>query len=418
MNTEITETDTVILFDRHRGMSLPTGAVDADAGKIIGVSIATAGVVAEGHDLEIYDDAGNVQERRLWVTDDQTLKDMLAAIESIGEPLKAKVEHDTGIDEVVGHFENFRIDGDHLRADFTAFPTSRHAPHVLTLAGKIAKQFGVSVTAELRRVRAGAHDLMRVARVLSADFVDEPAINAGLFSRKKDVDFSHKRTQQKPSIPKTNTTMDEETKAEIQALISEMLEQSLTPIRESIQGAESRIEAVEGAITQPSEQPSQEMAAGETVAAEIQRLQDAGMTLAEIGAAVDRSESTISAIKSGEIETPPDELLEALRGITPPDPEREAMSAKLSAVESAVSQMTKRLEAAEAKAKALGLSLGATATPASAGGEGASDFGIELSKKQREGKPYHVAIRELNAEQPELVRAELSRRNLKNINLL
>ena len=52
---------------------------------------------------------------------------------------------------------------------------------------------------------------------------------------------------------------------------------------------------------------------GEDVRMEIQRLMDAGWSLAEIGARVDRDASTLGAIRSGEIANPPEELLANLR---------------------------------------------------------------------------------------------------------
>lgn len=179
-------TEQVITFDRSQGMALAEGAIDEEAGIIRGVSIATAGVEALGHGEEL--ESGEYRE--FW-TDGDTLLDMLAAIESVGEPLKAKMEHGTGLESIVGEFDNFRIEGDHLRADFLSYPTSKYKDHLFTIAKRLSKQFGVSVTAMLRKVKAGTIDLMRCDEILSADFVDEPAINAALFSKRKRLDKSH-----------------------------------------------------------------------------------------------------------------------------------------------------------------------------------------------------------------------------------
>ena len=52
---------------------------------------------------------------------------------------------------------------------------------------------------------------------------------------------------------------------------------------------------------------------GSAVRRELDRLVNSGWTLVEIGSRVDRSTSTLSSIRSGEIKNPPETLLNALR---------------------------------------------------------------------------------------------------------
>lgn len=189
----------VLAFDRSAGLSLAEDAIDLEAGIIRGISIATAGVEAIGHGD--YDEETGELLRELW-TDADTLKDMLAACLAVGEPLKGKLEHGSGLSAVVGTFDNFRIEDNAFRADFTALTMSEQVQHLFNLAKRIPRQFGVSVTAYLRKVAKGAIDVMRCDEILSADFVDEPAINAALFSRKNRVDklntVSKKQLQMTP----------------------------------------------------------------------------------------------------------------------------------------------------------------------------------------------------------------------------
>ena len=69
---------------------------------------------------------------------------------------------------------------------------------------------------------------------------------------------------------------------------------------------------------------------GASVRSEIERLrEDEGMTLAEIGSRVDRDESTLGAIISGEIANPPAALLSALKALNSEPPEHDMDHKKL-----------------------------------------------------------------------------------------
>jgi hypothetical protein len=220
----------VVAFDQSLGLALLDNAIDLTAGTIKGVSLATAGVEAIGHGE--YDETTQELIREFW-TDATTLETMLVACLAIGQPLKAKLEHGTGLSEVVGTFDNFRIDGDHLRADFTAIPTSAGVAHLFSLADRISRQFGVSVTALLQKVKQGGVDLMRCMKIESADFVDAPAINAGLFSAK--TKFS-KLTKNQTQI------MTEE---EINALIAEALKPMQEQLTTLVEGMPEELSADE-----------------------------------------------------------------------------------------------------------------------------------------------------------------------------
>lgn len=363
----------VIVFDPTAGMDLQSGAVDAQAGTIKGVSIATAGVTAEGHHMTIVDENDTVLEVREWVTDADTLSTMLDAILAIGEPLKAKLEHGSGLSEIVGTFDNFRIDGAHLRADFEAIQTAAGAEHLLNLAAKVSKQFGVSVTAKLNRVKAGAVDLMRAVKVMSADFVDSPAINAGLFSSKSVVDKQLQKDLDTNRIHSTNTHMEDTLKTEIGEMISGAIDEKLASYDEKMSTLTSRLETLEKPADEMTEGQKEEMQAA--IKAEVTELSK-------------KFDTDSAAIKT--------ELSEKFTTET--------------------TELKSKLASAEQLSKALGIKVGAkvsdSATP------DAKEFRTELSAKIASGKNYVTAIHELNAEQPEVVKAELSKRGITNINLL
>ena len=367
----MSETAEVIVFDQNAGLGVDVGSVDVSAGTIKGVSIATAGVKAEGHEMVIVDENENVLETREWFTDEETLETMLEAIQEIGQPLKAKMEHGTGLTEIVGTFDNFRIDGKHLRADFTAIKSAASVGHLLELAQKVSKQFGVSVTANLMRVKAGAVDLMRAVKILSADFVDSPAINAGLFSSKNVVD---KQLQQpNKRIQKPNTTMEDTLKEEVMSMIGEAVESKLSAYSEKLESVTDRLARLETPAGEMSEGQKEEMSAA-------------------IKASITELEGKLS--------------------------DTTELEAKIKAeYEAKVSELSARVTAAEQLSTALGIGKrGASA------GDGDTpepkSFATELEAKIKAGTPYGKALHELKREQPEVVKAELARRGLNNINLI
>jgi hypothetical protein len=183
--------------------ALPTAAINAQEGTIKGISLLTAGREATGYGI--------------WI--DQTT---LATFQTLlqGRRLKAYATHDSGIDgtlEEVGFWENPRIDGNQLRADFTALDAWRkfqpdEFATLFELAAKLPDEFGASLSFRFTLAwvcRAGADvptdrtfsitganlfvppmpadalramPSVRALEVYSCDFVDQPAANSGLFS--------------------------------------------------------------------------------------------------------------------------------------------------------------------------------------------------------------------------------------------
>ena len=188
--------------------SAPPPAVDAAAGTIRGVSLLTANREAAGHGV--------------WI-DPKTLETFHAALS--GRRLKAYATHGSfGLDgtlDEVGYWETAQIAGDKLRADFVALASwKKHAAAefdtLFELAEKLPAEFGASLAfrftlawvradgSEVPTVRkfreTGAWDYelyfdpaapadalradfpsVRATEVYSADFVNDPAANDGLF---------------------------------------------------------------------------------------------------------------------------------------------------------------------------------------------------------------------------------------------
>jgi hypothetical protein len=99
------------------------------------------------------------------------------------------------------------------------------------------------------------------------------------------------------------------------------------------------------------------------------------------------------------------------------DTDKEALKTELSTkFDTETTELKSKLASAESLSKALGLRIGAKVgdddTPEK------REFRSELQSKIKEGKSYVTALHELNAEQPETVKAEMEKRGVDNINLL
>lgn len=214
--------------------SVQADKIDRASGVIRDVCVATAGVPVQGHG---YEDKSSGDFIQFW-TDGETLSSMLACAQLVGEPLKAKLEHETGLLEIIGTYGNWRIADDKLLADFTIAPTCSQntRDHIFWMAETLPSQFGVSVTAVFARQQVGKSALMRCVELRSADFVDEPAINASLFSKNAG--------QASPlNSKKSEKTMNED---QLKALKAEIKEEMATETKEAI--AEAIKEAVEEVV--------------------------------------------------------------------------------------------------------------------------------------------------------------------------
>lgn len=166
--------------------------VDKDAGTMADVSLISVGP-ALGHGLFVDDKSLETIEDEL---DDKKLP---AYITHRGALFEDRLTRE------IGMFENFRIEGDRLLADFQAFESfreddSRKYNRLFEMAEKMPERFGLSIVFSATSAWAtpdGDIELdekpedalfefpsIRVEEVSSADFVDSPAANQrGLFSK-------------------------------------------------------------------------------------------------------------------------------------------------------------------------------------------------------------------------------------------
>lgn len=150
----------------HTLFSAITGSVDAQSGIITNVSVATVGE-AKGHGVRI---------------DGTTLQQIKAAAAK-SDSVQVKVDHWSGFDGIVGNLRQFRIDGNHLRADLHLLENHPARDRILEMAEKMPGNFGLSIAYLGDSEERDGFAFARVTELLAVDLVDAPAANPdGLFA--------------------------------------------------------------------------------------------------------------------------------------------------------------------------------------------------------------------------------------------
>lgn len=149
--------------------------IDAASGVISGVAVITQGPLA----------AGDVRELNI---DSTTLSQISKAAKTYAGGLKVKLDHDGGAGDIIGSLQNFRIDGDVLRADLHLLTNSPHRDYVLEIAEKLSDTFGLSVAFSGQSEKKGDQMFARCKEIYSCDLVTQPAANKnGLFSTQPEI---------------------------------------------------------------------------------------------------------------------------------------------------------------------------------------------------------------------------------------
>jgi len=130
-----------------------------------GVSILEVGE-AKGHDLFV---------------DKTSLETALKLMESAKNGTKAKMNHGSGLEAVVGFLRNPRIEGDKLVADLRLLRNSPHYGLIKEMASEAPDQFGVSLAFVNESETIDGKDYIRPQSIASADLVSSPAATNGLF---------------------------------------------------------------------------------------------------------------------------------------------------------------------------------------------------------------------------------------------
>lgn len=212
-----------------------------DALKFEGISVATVGP-ALGHQMMV---------------DDVTLLQAEQAGQA-GSPVKVFVDHDESIDSLIGFLDNFRIEGDQLRADLellASHPQSNFYSEILT---KAPNRVGFSMT--FSGAPEESEDGMRLARVkdlVSVDLVSRPAANPdGVFRAMPAAGVA-------PAVDTAEQGMDEKSvseKFDAKAAIEAMAAELRAEIKSALE------EKAEAATETPAPAPAEDSKAAELAA--------------------------------------------------------------------------------------------------------------------------------------------------------
>jgi hypothetical protein len=138
---------------------------EMDEMELGGVSILEVGE-AKGHDLFV---------------DKTSLETALKLMQEAKNGTKAKMNHGSGLEAVVGFLRNPRIDGDKLVADLRLLRNSPHYGLIKEMASEAPDQFGVSLAFVNESETINGKDYIRPQSIASADLVSSPAATNGLF---------------------------------------------------------------------------------------------------------------------------------------------------------------------------------------------------------------------------------------------
>lgn len=164
------------------------GEIDSRAGVIYGVSVITEGE-AKGHNEFV---------------DAITIRQVKKCAEAFSAGLKVVDRHTKASDSVfstVGFLQNFRIDGDKLRADLHLLSTDENGDKLMEMAKKIPDTFGLSISFSGPEDIKNGTAYARCTEIYNAALVDMPAANPdGLYSAQTEK-IDAKSKDNKPMNP-------------------------------------------------------------------------------------------------------------------------------------------------------------------------------------------------------------------------
>ncbi len=202
---------------------LAAGKIDAEAGVISGVSLATIGP-AVGHDV---------------MCDAVTLRQLMECAQKYRGGLKVKMAHQGDAGDIIGSIKNLRMEGEKLLGDLHLLKSTPYRAYVLEIASSIPDTFGLSVAFSGPKQMVDGVACARCTEIYSCDMVTEPAANpSGLFSAGASEGVDANANGNSPMTP-------EDIKTQVK-----------TAVDAALQEFSARVKAVEDAIgsaTKPAE---------------------------------------------------------------------------------------------------------------------------------------------------------------------
>jgi len=144
---------------------------------------------------------------------DATLDDVVRC-GVVEEVTKCKLDHGDKAKDIIGDYENFRRDGDQVRADLTLLAESPQTSFVSGLINRLAKKIGNSIDFDYCYEIKGNVAIARCSKLNSVDIVDSPAATNSLF-------------QEQPQKPAYDMPLSPEDLAAIRGVIKEEVAASM-----------------------------------------------------------------------------------------------------------------------------------------------------------------------------------------------
>jgi hypothetical protein len=268
-----------IRFHNNSAFTGLTGVVDRNECVIRGVSVIKGGCVAEGHDLSV---------------DNDTVTQLHELARAKGK-VPVILDHGSGVKDLNGYIDNFRLDGGKLRGDWHLLKSHDETPKMLERAETMPTCFGLSVAFKGKGVVVPGSTVKaaRAEKLLSVDCVTRPAANdEGLFAAKD---------TQVVDIPKKNMPEDNQTQAAEPNLTDVM--GLLTKLNERLDAQEkAQQEIIEHLNSQTSGEDNQidPDLLEQLYNSDDAKLKELGLTREEVDAAVAEYNASIDAGEQGQ----------------------------------------------------------------------------------------------------------------------
>lgn len=143
--------------------------VSREEGIIRGVSVITGGIQASGHNLYV----------------DKICVDQMCKFATSMPQVPLKINHGGGADTVAGFLTNFKVEGNQLRGDIHLLKSHEKFNHLMEMAERMPTGIGLSAAFRGEPEEIGGKRYARVKKLVSVDWVANPAANLnGLFEEK------------------------------------------------------------------------------------------------------------------------------------------------------------------------------------------------------------------------------------------
>jgi hypothetical protein len=168
--------------------------IDSKNSTIRQVSLISLGQ-AKGHETE--------EGKQIWI-DGKTLSQIFDCLTELGS-LKVKEDHESGVMSTLGYVDGFEKTGSQILGDLHVYDAEPEKERLFEIAGKNPSHLGLSLEFSGEDEEMGNKAFARCDDVYAVALVSEPAANAALFQKSKQiVDLQSESGRKKSMATKKN----------------------------------------------------------------------------------------------------------------------------------------------------------------------------------------------------------------------